>query len=100
MLTSSNALALDLVPEQIKATRLVIEGEDALLKACDAALNACIEADKSKTEVIDAQQLVIGEQSVRIGELEAEQRSILKSPILWFVVGVAAASITIGVARK
>ena len=100
VLTSSNASALDLIPSKIRATHLTLEGEDALLKACDEALNACIEADKSKTEVIDAQHLVIGEQSARIEALESEQRSILKSPILWFVIGVAAASITIGVASK
>lgn len=73
---------LDLTPAE---TKQVVD----LLKSCDKALTDCEAANKSKENVIKGQGEVILAQDKQIADLEKDKNNILKSPVLWFFVGVA-----------
>lgn len=73
--------------------------ESELLKSCDAALGKCAAANEAKQEVIDSQTRLLAQQTVEIKEMQDANNSVLKSPILWGVIGAAAAALILGVAR-
>lgn len=74
--------------------------DDELLKACDEALSACAKSIESKNAIIETQNQLLQAQDKQIDQLVEDSRSIMKSPLLWFLVGVAATSATIIILKK
>lgn len=71
-----------------------------MLRKCDRALVDCDKLLKDKDAKIRVQGEFIDNQGRQIEALEKSNDSILKSPILWFVVGAAATGLAIGIAGR
>jgi len=63
---------------------------DTLLAACDSALEACGKSNIAKDAVISEQDKIITLQAAEVTKFreEASSTAIIKSPILWFAVGL------------
>jgi len=61
---------------------------------------ACEQANKSKQAIIKGQDQELELQVKRIAELEASQGSSLMDGVIYFIVGAAAASLTIAILKR
>lgn len=82
-------------PVKTKDDTIVYSPEEQLIQACDTALNDCKKANDSKSEVIKGQQELLLTQEKQISDLREADKSIFKSTLLWFFLGI----LTMGVAQ-
>jgi hypothetical protein len=80
MLISSNVWASNLQPENDELTEL--------LKACDKGLVTCQRNVAARDEIIRAQSDYLQQKQARIDELEANERSFFKQPVVLIGIGV------------
>jgi hypothetical protein len=55
---------------------------------------------KAKDAQLSAQTELILSQKQRITSLESDSNSILKQPVVWFIVGVLSASLTVFLVKQ
>lgn len=97
-----NAYALDLSKLGVNyfdTNAAPCKPQEDMLKACDVALESCKTANKSKDKVIEAISNINIEQNAQIKSLTESNNSILKNPIVWFVLGVLTTSLTIAIIK-
>lgn len=71
-----------------------------LLKACDTTVMLCTQTVDTKNEVIAKQGELLDAQAQRITQLEGNEKSILKSPLLWFAAGMLVTGLTVHWVKK
>lgn len=97
LITASCLINIALVSPALAGGANEAQGE---IEACEAVLAACDEAVSAADAVIEEQRALIAQQEAaqaaylrRVEELEKKQHSILRNPLLWFGVGLAAGAV-------
>lgn len=85
--------SMDLETPQVKEMK-------ELLGACDKALDSCDKLVKDKNEKLKLQNEIITNRDKQIQHLRDDSNSIIKNPVLWFVIGTALGVIAGGIALR
>lgn len=83
----------NIVPPDLQAAK-------DLLNACDKALSNCEAVIKAKENIIAAQDKIIVQQGKDLDDVKGQRDSILRSPILWGIIGIAIGGIAVGIIKR